>query len=124
MLATPVGLETMDAVKLATGAIGPLMLVLFLLSVISHNALNLYGAVMSVITPVQTFLWRWIPGSRSRALLSVIVLICCVAAAIFASADFISHFIDLVLALLVVLVPWTAINLIDFYAIHKGQLRY
>ena len=121
VLATPVGLETMDAVKLATGAIGPLMLVLFLLSVISHNALNLYGAVMSVITLVQTFLWRWIPGSRSRALLSVIVLICCVAAAIFASADFISHFIDLVLALLVVLVPWTAINLIDFYAIHKGN---
>lgn len=60
-------------------------------------------------------------GSRSRALLSVIVLICCVVAAIFASADFISHFIDLVLALLVVLVPWTAINLIDFYAIHKGN---
>ena len=28
---------------------------------------------------------------------------------------------DLVLALLVVLVPWTAINLIDFYVIHKGK---
>ncbi|MGF6558729.1 purine-cytosine permease-like protein [Pseudomonas sp. S30_BP2TU TE3576] len=35
--------------------------------------------------------------------------------------DFIGHFVDLVLALLVVLVPWTAINLIDFYAIHKGD---
>ena len=45
VLATPVGMDTMDAVKLATGSIGPLMLVLFLLSVISHNALNLYGAV-------------------------------------------------------------------------------
>jgi NCS1 family nucleobase:cation symporter-1 len=27
----------------------------------------------------------------------------------------------MVLVLLVVLVPWTAINLIDFYAIHKGK---
>ena len=53
VLATPVGMDTMEAVKLATGSIGPLMLVLFLLSVISHNALNLYGAVLSLITLVQ-----------------------------------------------------------------------
>lgn len=121
VLATPPGLETMQAVKMATGAIGPLMLILFLLSVISHNALNLYGAVLSIITLVQTFVWRWIPRSRSRACISVIVLAGCCIAAIGASADFISHFVDLVLALLVVLVPWTAINLIDFYAIHKGN---
>ncbi|WP_312270703.1 cytosine permease [Pseudomonas sp.] len=121
VLATPVGLDTMVAVTQATGAIGPLMLVLFLLSVISHNALNLYGAVLSLITLVQTFAWRWIPTGRSRAILSVVVLVSCCIVAIFASADFIGHFVDLVLALLVVLVPWTAINLIDFYAIHKGQ---
>lgn len=121
VLATPVGMDTMDAVKQATGAIGPLMLVLFLLSVISHNALNLYGAVMAMITMVQTFSWRWIPTGKSRAVLSVIVLVVCCIAAIYTSADFIGHFVDLVLALLVVLVPWTAINLIDFYAIHKGQ---
>lgn len=29
--------------------------------------------------------------------------------------------VDLVVALLVVLVPWTAINLIDFYLIHQGS---
>ncbi|QKJ88648.1 cytosine permease [Paramixta manurensis] len=121
VLATPIGMDTMEAVKLATGSIGPLMLILFLLSVISHNALNLYGAVLSLITLVQTFVWRWIPTGRSRAAISVIVLTCCCIAAIGASEDFIGHFVDLVLALLVVLVPWTAINLIDFYAIHKGH---
>lgn len=121
VLATPVGMDTMDAVRLASGAIGPFMLLLFLLSVISHNALNLYGAVLSIITLVQTFAWRWIPTSKSRALLSVVVLTLCCFVAISSSANFINHFIDLVLALLVVLVPWTAINLIDFYLIHKGQ---
>ena len=121
VLAVPAGADTMDAVKQATGAIGPLMLLLFLLSVISHNALNLYGAVLSIITLVQTFAWRWIPTARSRAVLSVIVLGACCVMAVSAAADFIGHFVDLVLALLVVLVPWTAINLIDFYAIHKGK---
>ncbi|MDD0972505.1 purine-cytosine permease family protein [Pseudomonas fontis] len=121
VLAVPAGMDTMDAVKLATGAIGPLMLVLFLLSVISHNALNLYGAVLSLITLLQTFAHRWIPTGKSRAVLSLVVLSGCCVAAIGASADFIGHFVDMVLALLVVLVPWTAINLIDFYAIHRGQ---
>ncbi|MCL8306931.1 MULTISPECIES: purine-cytosine permease family protein [Pseudomonas] len=121
VLAIPAGMDTMDAVKLATGAIGPLMLVLFLLSVISHNALNLYGAVLSIITLVQTFAYRWIPTAKSRAVLSLVVLAGCCVVAVFASADFIGHFVDMVLVLLVVLVPWTAINLIDFYVIHKGD---
>jgi NCS1 family nucleobase:cation symporter-1 len=92
-----------------------------LLSVISHNALNLYGAVLSIITLVQTFAYRWIPTAKSRAVISIIVLAACSVAAVFASKDFIGHFVDMVLVLLVVLVPWTAINLIDFYAIHKGK---
>ncbi|MBV4491852.1 purine-cytosine permease family protein [Pseudomonas oryzicola] len=121
VLAIPAGMDTMDAVKLATGTLGPIMLVLFLLSVISHNALNLYGAVLSIITLVQTFAYRWIPTARSRAVLSLVVLSACCVVAVFASADFIGHFVDMVLVLLVVLVPWTAINLIDFYAIHKGD---
>ncbi|MFJ7810849.1 purine-cytosine permease family protein [Pseudomonas asiatica] len=121
VLAIPAGMDTMDAVKLATGTLGPIMLVLFLLSVISHNALNLYGAVLSIITLVQTFAHRWIPTAKSRAVLSLVVLTACCVVAVFASADFIGHFVDMVLVLLVVLVPWTAINLIDFYAIHKGD---
>ncbi|MHA6159786.1 purine-cytosine permease family protein [Pseudomonas sichuanensis] len=121
VLAIPAGMDTMDAVKLATGTLGPVMLVLFLLSVISHNALNLYGAVLSIITLVQTFAHRWIPTAKSRAVLSLLVLAGCCVVAVFASADFIGHFVDMVLVLLVVLVPWTAINLIDFYAIHKGD---
>ncbi|QCI13134.1 cytosine permease [Pseudomonas putida] len=121
VLAIPAGMDTMDAVKLATGTLGPIMLVLFLLSVISHNALNLYGAVLSIITLVQTFAYRWIPTAKSRAVLSLIVLAACCVVAVFASADFIGHFVDMVLVLLVVLVPWTAINLIDFYVIHKGD---
>lgn len=121
VLCVPQGTDAMDAVKQATGWLGPILMVLFLLNIISHNALNLYGAVLSIITLVQTFAYRWIPTAKSRAVLSLIVLSACCVVAVFASADFIGHFVDMVLVLLVVLVPWTAINLIDFYAIHKGD---
>ncbi|WP_158939030.1 cytosine permease [Burkholderia sp. S171] len=121
VLAVPEGADAMDAVKQATGPLGTLMLVLFLLSVISHNALNLYGAVLAVITSVQTFAYRWIPTAKARAVVSVVIFTACCYAAIGASTNFVGNLVDLVLALLVVLVPWTAINLIDFYVIHKGQ---
>ncbi|GAB7537577.1 purine-cytosine permease family protein [Burkholderia sp. 3C] len=121
VLAVAPGADTMDAVKQATGPFGPLMLVLFLLSVISHNALNLYGAVLSAITSIQTFVWRWIPTARARAVFSIVILLASCYGAIGVSTNFIGHLVDLVLALLVVLVPWTAINLIDFYVIHKGD---
>ncbi|MGF6724511.1 purine-cytosine permease-like protein [Paraburkholderia sp. GAS41] len=121
VLAVPAGIDTMDAVKQATGPLGSVMLVLFLLSVISHNALNLYGAVLAVITSVQTFAYRWVPTAKARAVVSIVIFSACCYAAIGASTNFVGNLIDLVLALLVVLVPWTAINLIDFYVIHKGK---
>ncbi|SME96836.1 Purine-cytosine permease and related proteins [Pseudomonas sp. LAMO17WK12:I1] len=96
------------------------MVVLFL-SVISPNALNLYSAVLSIIPLVQTFAYCWILTAKSRALISIRVLAACAIAAVFASKEFIGHFVDMVLVLLVVLVPCTAINLIDFYAIHNGK---
>ena len=120
-LAMAPGSDVMTGVRDTTGVLGPLLLVLFLLSVISHNALNLYGTVLSMITCVQTFASRWIPTARARLVLSVVVMVVSAYLAIGVSGDFISHFVDIVLALLVVLVPWTAINLIDFYVIHRGH---
>ena len=120
-LAMTPGDDVMAGVDETTGALGPMLLVLFLVSVISHNALNLYGTVLSLITCVQTFVARWIPTARTRVILSAAVMIVSAYFAIGVSGDFISHFVDIVLALLVVLVPWTAINLIDFYLIHRGN---
>lgn len=120
-LATPEGTEAMAAVKQATGWLGPILMVLFLLNIISHNALNLYGAVLSIVTSIQTFAGRWTPSIPVRVALSAVILAGCCVVALGASADFISRFIGLVLALLLVLVPWASINLIDFYLIKRGR---
>jgi NCS1 family nucleobase:cation symporter-1 len=120
VLATPEGTEAMVAVKQSTGWLGPILMVLFLLNIISHNALNLYGAVLSIITSIQTFASQWTPSIKVRVVLSSVVLAGCCVVALGASADFISEFIGLILALLLVLVPWASINLIDFYLIKRG----
>lgn len=53
--------------KQATGPIGSVMLVLFLLSVIRHNALNLYCAVLAAITSARRFAYRRAPTAKARA---------------------------------------------------------
>ena len=121
VLLVPEGTEAMDAVKQATGWMGPILMVLFLLNIISHNALNLYGAVLSIVTAIQTFASTWTPSIKVRVVLSGVILFGCCLTALGATADFISHFIGLILALLLVLVPWASINLIDFYLIKRGN---
>ncbi|MFZ5961178.1 purine-cytosine permease family protein [Pseudomonas knackmussii] len=121
VLATPEGTEAMAAVKQATGVFGPALMVLFLLNIISHNALNLYGAVLSIVTSIQTFASTWTPSVRLRVVLSSVVLGGSCLVALSASANFISQFIGLILTLLLVLVPWASINLIDFYLIKRGR---
>lgn len=121
VLATPEGTDAMVAVKQATGVFGPVLMLLFLLNIISHNALNLYGAVLSIVTSIQTFAGSWTPSVRVRVVLSSVVLAGSCLMALGASANFISQFIGLILAMLIVLVPWASINLIDFYLIKRGR---
>jgi len=121
VLATPEGTDAMVAVKQATGLFGPVLMLLFLLNIISHNALNLYGAVLSIVTSIQTFAGSWTPSVRVRVLLSSVVLAGSCLMALGASANFISQFIGLILTMLIVLVPWASINLIDFYLIKRGR---
>jgi purine-cytosine permease-like protein len=75
VLATPEGTDAMVAVKQATGFLGPILMVLFLLNIISHNALNLYGAVLSIVTSIQTFASHWTPSIKVRVVLASVVLL-------------------------------------------------
>ena len=121
VLCVPEGTDAMAAVEQATGWLGPVLMVLFLCNIISHNALNLYGAVLSIVTAIQTFAAQWTPSVKVRVVLASVILLACGMVALNASADFIGQFIGLILALLLVLVPWASINLIDFYLIKKGE---
>lgn len=117
----PDGSDAMAAVRQATGWLGPVLMVLFLINIICHNSMNLYGAVLSLITAVQTFRPSWTPGARVRILFSTLVLVASVLVALAASENFVAFFFNLILALIAVLIPWSVINLLDFYLINKQR---
>ncbi len=111
--------DAMVSVRHATSWLGPILITLFLINIICHNSMNLYGSVLSLLTAVQTFLPRWMPGAKVRLLCSSLVLIGGIMIALLSSSNFVSFFIHLILALISVLTPWIAINLLDFYFVNK-----
>lgn len=113
--------DAMAAVRQATGWLGPVLMVLFLLNIISHNSMNLYGSVLSLITAVQTFRPAWRPDARVRVIVSAIVLVGGVVISVAAATNFITFFLNVIWALIGVLIPWCVINLLDFYVINKQR---
>lgn len=113
--------DPMTQVGQAVGVLGPVLMLLFVLNIVSHNALNIYGAVLSLITMAQTFVVSWMPGRRARVMLSVLVLGGCLTVATLSADTFVPRFIGFVIGLMVVLAPWATINILDFYVIRKGR---
>ena len=105
-------------------ALGPV--VLFVVPVLSlgiaaGSAMNIYCGVLSGITVVQTFRPRWRARARDRVLASCLMAGVSVILAVLVAGNFLENYTNFILLLLYVLVPWTAINLVDFYLIRHGS---
>jgi nucleobase:cation symporter-1, NCS1 family len=126
ILGALVGLAEPDSDLLAglaalTRGISPLVLTVFSIGVASANAMNLYCGVLSTLTVGQTLRPSWSPGPLARAIVALALLSLSLLAALFGRAAFMSNYENFILLLLYVLVPWTAINLVDYYLLRRGK---
>jgi NCS1 family nucleobase:cation symporter-1 len=83
--------------------------------------MNLYCAALSALTFGQTLVPKWSPGSRARVTISLILFGISVAGALLSKGSFLANYESFISILLYVLVPWTAINLVDYYLLRHGQ---
>jgi NCS1 nucleoside transporter family len=113
--------DQIAALKTLSGGVGWLVMLVFALGIMDTNAINLYGGVLCSITTGQTFAQRWLPGARVRAVLSVAIVAVSLVLAIGLQANFLTNYTNFILLLLYVLIPWTAINLVDYYLIRRGN---
>lgn len=104
-----------------TGAAAVPIVIIFSVGIAGTNAMNLYCGVLSTITLIHTFVPSWKAGAMSRAVTAIIITLIGVAIALFAAGNFLTNYTNFILLLLYVLVPWTAINLVDFYLVRHGN---
>jgi NCS1 family nucleobase:cation symporter-1 len=93
---------------------------IIVLGIMAVNVLNLYGMFMCVTTTLTALAPMRIHG-RVRAAFVVGSAIVGTAIAIAGSADFLDNFENFILFLAYFLIPWTSINLVDFYFVRKER---
>jgi len=103
-----------------TQGIAPLVLIVFSVGVAAANAMNLYCGALSALTFGQTLLPRWSPGPRARTFMALLLFALSLMGAVMGKAEFLKNYEHFILLLLYVLVPWTAINLVDYYLLRHG----
>jgi nucleobase:cation symporter-1, NCS1 family len=119
-LAVPKG-NLVAGLATLTGGIAPLVLIVFSVSIASASAINLYCGALSTLTFGQTLIPKWSPGPRARIIISIVLFGLSLAGALLGKAAFLHNYEGFILLLLYVLVPWTAINLVDYYLIRHGD---
>ncbi|MGG1674289.1 purine-cytosine permease family protein [Neobacillus sp. NRS-1170] len=102
------------------GSFSIIMFVVIILGQLSINAFNLYGAFMSTVTTVEPFSKiKVTPKVRMFFVAGIAVV--GTSLSILGQGNFLSNFIDFILFISYFLIPWTAINLIDFYVVRHGE---
>jgi nucleobase:cation symporter-1, NCS1 family len=119
-LAAPKGNLVAGLAMLVHG-IAPLVLIVFSVGIAAANAMNLYCGALSTLTLGQTLIPSWSPGRRARTIVSLILFAVALATALLGKASFLVNYEGFILLLLYVLVPWTAINLVDYYLLRHGE---
>ncbi len=104
-----------------TGGLAPVVLVVFSLAMIATNAMNLYCGALSAMTFGQAIVPRWSPHAGARGVVAVVLLAVSIALAVLGAKSFLLNYTNFILLLLYVLVPWTAINLVDYYLVQHGS---
>jgi NCS1 family nucleobase:cation symporter-1 len=85
------------------------------------SSINVYGGTMSVLTIGQALAPRWQPRVGSRAALTLIIAALAALGAVYGRSGFLIGFTNIVVLVMYALVPWTAINLVDYFLVREGR---
>jgi nucleobase:cation symporter-1, NCS1 family len=114
-------LDQISAMHTLCGAVGWLVVLVFGVGMVNTIAINIYGGVLGTVTFGQTFATSWLPRGATRIGLAVVFCVIAAVMAVVGKDNFVTNYTNFIFLLLYLLVPWTAINLVDFYLVKHGR---
>ena len=102
------------------GGFAIIMLLVILFGQLAINVFNLYGAFMSTITTIEPFAkLKVTPKVRVSMILAVAIVgtILC----LLGKSNFLAFFLNFIWFMSYFLIPWTSINLVDYYFLRHGR---
>jgi purine-cytosine permease-like protein len=99
---------------------GAIALVFSTLGLISVTALNMYGGSLTLISAIDSFS-KVRPTATVRIVTIAVTAVLSLVPALLIGADFLTNFEDFLLLVLYLFIPWTAVNLVDYYIVRRGH---
>ncbi|WP_027944953.1 purine-cytosine permease family protein [Amycolatopsis taiwanensis] len=99
---------------------GTVVVVVGSIALVTIMGVNAYGAMLTGISTVDGFK-SVRPSIRIRVIGLTVVGLITIAIAVAIPTDYLDSFNSFVIMMLYFLVPWTAVNLVDFYFIRHGR---
>ncbi|MET7485423.1 cytosine permease [Streptomyces sp. NPDC005538] len=99
---------------------GAIVLLFATLGLVSVTALNMYGGSLTLISAIDSFK-RVRPTVGVRVLTIGLTAVLSLVGALAATADFLTNFNNFLLLVLYLFIPWTAVNLMDYYVVRRGH---
>ncbi len=113
--------DVVAAISRLTGRASTAIVLLFAPGVAVAGAICLYGGALAVITLAQTFATGWQASSRARVLIATGIFFAALLIGLVGAANFLPLYGRFNEILLYLMVPWTAVNLVDYYLIRHGN---
>jgi nucleobase:cation symporter-1, NCS1 family len=109
-----------DAGNLLFNGFGGVILVFSALGLISVTALNMYGGSLTLISAIDS-----IKGIRPTLTVRFVTIGITaglgLVGALVSSSDFLANFTNFLLLVLYFFIPWTSVNLVDYYIVRRGH---
>ena len=99
---------------------GAVVLIFSAFGLISVTAINMYGGSLTLISAIDSFK-KVRPTLALRIATISLTAALSLLGAIAASADFLGNFENFLLLILYLFIPWTAVNLVDYYIVRRGH---
>ena len=99
---------------------GSIALIIAAVGLVSVTAINLYGGSLTLISSIASLVKLRLT-LRLRVITILITAAISLYFAIIASNDFLASFYNFLVLVLYVFIPWTAVNLMDFFVVRKGH---
>lgn len=99
---------------------GPIALIVFALGLIAVIVLNMYGGSLTLISSIDS-LKKVRPTLRIRVVTVVITAAISGILAIFITGSFEEFFSSFLVLVLYFFIPWTAVNLTDYFIVRRGH---
>ncbi len=102
------------------GGFGAIVLMFSALGLLSVTALNMYGGSLTLISAMDSFK-KVRPTLAVRLVMIGLTALLSLVVAWGASSSFLDNFENFLLLVLYFFIPWTAVNLVDFFIVRKGH---